>query len=135
MVIPLTWDEDGVMECAFATRAFSRGKAVDQLQMHLLGGMGFSAMDLPFLPSQYATVENDSPSELSTHTAQNATDANALIDMESDPTYRIVIVCFDHEGNEPTPVGILPLYEMGSTFPTISIVKPAITNTHVDISP
>lgn len=29
MVIPLTWDEDGVTECAFVTRAFYRGKAVD----------------------------------------------------------------------------------------------------------
>lgn len=37
MVIPLTWDEDGVTECAFVTRAFYRGKAVDQLQMHLKG--------------------------------------------------------------------------------------------------
>ena len=37
MVIPLTWDEDGVTECAFVTRAFYRGKAVDQLQMHLRG--------------------------------------------------------------------------------------------------
>ncbi|MDO4538762.1 MAG: hypothetical protein Q4B54_11425 [Coriobacteriales bacterium] len=29
MVIPLTWDEDGVTECAFVTRAFYRGKVVD----------------------------------------------------------------------------------------------------------
>lgn len=43
MVTPLTWDEDGVSECAFVTRAFYRGKAVDQLQMHLRGGMGFSS--------------------------------------------------------------------------------------------
>ena len=43
MVIPLSWDEDGITECAFVTRAFYRGKAVDQLQMHLKGGMGFSA--------------------------------------------------------------------------------------------
>ena len=42
MVIPLTWDEDGVTECAFVTRVFYRGKAIDQLQMHLKGGMGFS---------------------------------------------------------------------------------------------
>lgn len=29
MVIPLTWDEDGVTECAFVTRAFYRDKTVD----------------------------------------------------------------------------------------------------------
>lgn len=39
MVIPLTWDEDSITECAFVTRAFCRGKAVDQLQMHLRGGL------------------------------------------------------------------------------------------------
>lgn len=29
MVIPLSWDEDDITECAFVTRAFYRGKAVD----------------------------------------------------------------------------------------------------------
>ena len=51
MVIPLSWDEDGISECAFVTRAFYRGKAVDQLQMHLRGGMGFSADLSPSSPS------------------------------------------------------------------------------------
>ena len=36
MVVPLTWDAEG----AFVTRAYSRGVAVDQLQMHLLGDDG-----------------------------------------------------------------------------------------------
>lgn len=134
MVIPLTWDEDGVTECAFVTRAFYRGKAVDQLQMHLLGGMGLSVPS-PFSPSQYETAGNDSPSAPFAGIAQNATGANALLGMESEPTYRIVTVCFDHEGNELAPVGILPIYDTGSTFPTFSIVKPAITNTRVDMSP
>ncbi len=48
MVVPLTWDEEGVTECAFVTRAFYRGRAVDQLQMHLRGGgPGFSASSSP----------------------------------------------------------------------------------------
>ena len=134
MVIPLTWDEDGVTECAFVTRAFYRGKAVDQLQMHLLGGMGFSAPS-PFSPSQYETAGNDSPSAPFAGIAQNATGANALLGMGGEPTYRIVTVCFDHEGNELAPVGIVPIYETGSTFPAFSIVKPAVTNTRVDMSP
>lgn len=33
------------------------------------------------------------------------------------------------------PVDILPVYDMGSAFPTFSIVKPAISNTRVDMSP
>lgn len=40
MVVPLTWGAEGVSECAFVTRAYWRGKAVDQLQMHLLGSNG-----------------------------------------------------------------------------------------------
>lgn len=36
MTVPLSWDVDGVSECAFATRAFFRGKPIDQLQMHVL---------------------------------------------------------------------------------------------------
>lgn len=40
MVVPLTWDAEGVRECAFVTRAYNRGRAVDQLQMHLVGPGG-----------------------------------------------------------------------------------------------
>ncbi len=29
MIIPLTWDEDGITECAFVARAFYLGQAVD----------------------------------------------------------------------------------------------------------
>ena len=90
MVIPLTWDEEGVTECAFVTRVFYRGKAIDQLQMHLMGSLG---------------------------------------------TYRIDTVCFDHEGNQIEADGILPSYETGCPFPTFAIVKPAIDNTRVDMSP
>ncbi len=40
MVVPLTWDAEGVTECAFVTRAYWKGAPVDQLQMHLLGNGG-----------------------------------------------------------------------------------------------
>ena len=116
MVIPLSWDEDGITECAFVTRAFYRGKAVGQLQMHLRGGMGLSA----------------DPSSPSTPSPGNA---GALLTDETEETYRIVTVCFDHEGNELAPVGILPVYDTGCAFPTFGIVKPAVTNTRVDMSP
>lgn len=96
MVVPLTWDEDGITECAFVTRAFYRGKAVDQLQMHLKGGMGFST-----------DLSPSSPSETS------ALFADDLLANESDGSYRIVTVCFDHEGNELAPVGVNPVYDTG----------------------
>lgn len=116
MVIPLTWDEDGITECAFITRAFYRGKAVDQLLMHLKGGAGLSA-------------GSSSPSESSPE------HSDGLLSMEGDGTYRIVTVCFDYEGNELAPVGVALVFDTGCAFPTFGIVKPAITNTRVDMSP
>jgi A118 family predicted phage portal protein len=35
MIVPLSWDDDGVRECAFCTQATVKGKKVDQLQMHV----------------------------------------------------------------------------------------------------
>lgn len=34
MVLPLSWDDDGVTECAFVTRAYVDGRAAHQLQVH-----------------------------------------------------------------------------------------------------
>lgn len=116
MVIPLTWDEDGVTECAFVTRAFYRGKTVDQLQMHLKGDTGFSA-------------GSSSPSKSSPE------HPDGLLAMNDEETYRIVTVCFDHEGNELAPVGVALFFDTGCAFPTFGIVKPAVTNTRVDMSP
>lgn len=120
MVIPLTWDEDGVTECAFVTRVFYRGKAIDQLQMHLRSGA-----DLSLSPNSDETTSGTffSPNE------------NDLLTMDSNETYKIVTVCFDHEGNQIESAGVVPVYETGSTFPTFAIVKSAITNTRVDMSP
>ena len=90
MVVPLTWDEEGVTECAFVTRVFYRGKGIDQLQIHQVGAAG---------------------------------------------TYLIQTVCFDAEGNLIVPEGVLDVYDTGSVWPTFSLVKPAIDNTRVDMSP
>ena len=118
MVIPLTWDEDGVTECAFVTRALYRGKAVDQLQMHLKGGTGFSA-----------DLSQSSPSS-SSHGL-----SNGLLTLDDEGTYKIVTVCFDHEGNELLLVGVAPVFDTGCPFPAFGIVKPAVINTRVDMSP
>ena len=40
MVVPLSWDADGVRERAFVTRCFSRGALLDQLQTHVVGDDG-----------------------------------------------------------------------------------------------
>ena len=58
MVVPLSWDEDGVTECAFVTRAWSRGRAVDQLQMHVRGASGYEIRSVLF-DSEGKAVEGD----------------------------------------------------------------------------
>lgn len=90
MVVPLTWDAEGITECAFVTRAFCKGEAVDQLQIHMLTESG---------------------------------------------DYEIRTVCFDALGNKLSVPGVLDVCETGSAFPTFAVIKPAIQNTRVDMSP
>ena len=117
MVVPLTWDEEGVTECAFVTRAFWRGRAVDQVQLHLRGADG--AFFSPSESSGGASAEGPS----------------RLTDDASEGTYRIVTACFDRDGNRVEPEGVCRMYDTGSVWPTFAIVKPAIDNTRVDMSP
>lgn len=97
-------------------RTFCCGKAVDQLQMYLKGGVGLSAGSSS--PSKYSPEHSD-----------------GLLAMNSEETYRIVTVCIDHERNELAPVGVAPIYDTGCPFPTFGIVKSAVTNARVDMSP
>ena len=46
MVIPLSWDEDGITECAFVMRTFYRGKAVALQMLGDLTGFGISYLDM-----------------------------------------------------------------------------------------
>ena len=92
---------------------FCCGKAVDQLQMCLKGGVGLSAASSSPSPEQ----------------------SDGLLAMSSEETYRVVTVCIDHERNEIAPVGMTPIYDTGCPFPAFGIVKPAVTNTRVDMSP
>lgn len=48
MVIPLTWDDDGVTECAFCTKAYHDGREIDQLQLHLKEESGYLIRTLMF---------------------------------------------------------------------------------------
>ena len=89
MVLPLSWDDDGVTECAFATRARIGGKDYDQLQMHVIGEDG----------------------------------------------YHIMTTCFDDDGEEATPEGVIDDLATHCQTPTFAIIAPAIANTCVDNSP
>ena len=131
MVIPLTWDEEGVSECAFVTRVFYRGKAVDQLQMHLKGGLALDddGRAVPSEPSpSHGNAESASPSIGGGSVASPS---------QSEPgqTYHIVTACFDEAGELVEPVGVCADYDTGCPHPTFSIVKPAVDNTRVDMSP
>lgn len=118
MVVPLTWDEEGVSECAFVTRAFWRGRAVDQVQLHLKG----------------AGCEIFPPGETQRADAGPA-GSSCPENCAGNETYRIVTACFDRKGNRIEPEGVCPVYDTGSTWPTFALVKPAIDNTRVDMSP
>ena len=135
MVVPLTWDEESVTECAFVTRAFWRGKVIDQLQMHLrgdgtIGGAGGLSLARAHTAAPRCKNDVDSGNGGVTVPGTGSGDAGS-----SGGGYRIVTVCFDEQGNEVAPVGVCPVYETGSEWPTFAIVKPAIDNTRVDMSP
>lgn len=184
MVIPLSWDEERVMECAFVTRAYYRGQAVDQLQMHLLGNDGGAELSTasptalsralgtgnlaalspskssrgngaasspshsngsrlsPYSSSSHAPTKwragdgyaGASPSESSSSKSEDDGVAQAF-PTDAFPTYVIKTVCFDEDGREIDVDGICAEYDTGCPFPTFSIVKPAIENTRVDMSP
>lgn len=125
MIVPLTWDEDGVSECAFVTRVFWRGKAVDQLQMHLKGELPEGLLDLIGVDQPEAFLGN----------AFIGQDYEPLSDTPCSGTYRIVTVLFDAEGGRVEPEGLAGVVDTGCTVPTFSIVRPAGANTRVDLSP
>lgn len=90
MMVPLSWDADAVTECAFVTRAYAKGEALDQPQMHVVS---------------------------------------------DDGLYRIKVACFDMEGNMVEVPGMAPVTKTGSPYPTFGIIRPAVPNTRVDMSP
>lgn len=88
-MIPLTWDDDGISECAFCTRVVVKGKSYDQVQMHVKGEGG----------------------------------------------YRILTHILDEGGREVSFDGIVADLATGCPTPTFAVVKPAIANTVVELSP
>ena len=89
MVVPLSWDDDGVSEVALCTRVWHAGKPYDQVQMHVLSFDG----------------------------------------------YHITTACFDENGDEVQLEGVLPDLPTHSFDPWFAIVRPAIDNDLVDMSP
>ena len=97
MVVPLTWDEEGVTECAFVTRAFWRGRAVDQVQLHLRGGAGGAS----FSPGE--------SSESNPHAGSSSRPVLLpLKTVELRERTGSLTACFDRDGNRVEPEGRVP---------------------------
>ena len=60
MVLPLTWDDDEVTECAFVTTARYRGETVDQLQCHVLREDGYHVLTYLFKRGEDEPIADDS---------------------------------------------------------------------------
>lgn len=122
MVVPLTWDAEGVTECAFVTRAYYRGKPVDQLQMHVIGEHVTTS------PSESFTMENGEGGLF-------ANDIGTSMRLDEGKSYHVITASFDEDGNLMEPEGVISDYDTGSPFPTFAVIKPAIPNTRVEASP
>lgn len=92
MVRPLSWDEEGVTECAFVTRATVRGKRADQLQVHAW-------------------------------------------DAETDSYHIRTYLFVDAREQSAEAAGVLEDFDTEQACPTFGIIRPALENTYVDLSP
>lgn len=92
MVRPLSWDEEGVTECAFVTRATVRGKRADQLQVHAW-------------------------------------------DAETESYHIRTYLFVDSREQSAEASGVLEDFDTEQACPTFGIIKPALENTYVDLSP
>ena len=89
MIIPLSWDDDGISECAFCSGFTKAGKSYDQLQMHVC----------------------------------------------VDGEYHIITRIFRSGGAEVSFDGVQADFNTKCPTPTFAIVKPAIENMVVELSP
>lgn len=121
MVIPLTWDETGIAECAFVTRVFHKGEPVDQLQLHL---------------RDVSALSDEMKLQMRSIGKGSILDVLGLrMKSEQGESYKIATVCFDKHGDVIEPDGIARIVDTGCMTPTFAIVKPALDNTRVDMSP
>ena len=56
MIVPLTWDDEGVTECAFCSVVHVDGKRMDQLQVHAVGDSGTYAVETLLFDDEGAAV-------------------------------------------------------------------------------
>lgn len=104
------------------TRAYYRGKPVDQLQMHVIGDHVTTS------PSESFTMENNEGGVF-------ANDIGTSMRLDEGKSYHVITASFDEDGNLMEPEGVISDYDTGSPFPTFAIIKPAIPNTRVEASP
>ena len=91
-ILPLTWDDDGISECAFVTDSYIDGQKVHQLQVHRLDGATYHVITRMFDAKDGHEVRSDSIIE----------DFNAQVDI---PTFAIVRPALDNICAEGTYMG------------------------------
>lgn len=89
MVVPLTWDDDGISEVALCSDVYDHGERLHQLQMHVL----------------------------------------------EDDRYHIRTAFFNTDGRQVYREDVVEDLDTGGEVPLFAIIKPAIENTVVDLSP
>ncbi len=120
MVVPLTWDAEGVTECAFVTRAFSRGKAVDQLQMHLLGGSGTYRIETVCFDSNGNRIEVPGVAE-------------SVETFSAFPTFGIVKPAVSNTRVDCSPYGMSVFADAVDAIQSVDLAFDALIN-EVDVS-
>lgn len=104
-----------VQECAFVTRAFWRGRAVDQVQLYHKGAGGVIFSPNETIGTTAGAMGSSRPS------------SSPLESKPSEGTYRIVTVCFDRNGNRIEPEGVCLVYDTGSSWPPSRLSSPPST--------
>ena len=120
MVVPLTWDAEGVTECAFVTRAYSRGQAVDQLQMHLIGNGGMYRIETVCFDSNGNRIDVPGVAEM--------VDTGSLL-----PTFGIIKPAVPNTRVDCSPYGQSVFADAVDAIQSVDLAFDALIN-EVDVS-
>lgn len=112
MILPLSWDDDGITECAFCTSATVKGKKVTQLQLHLKGEGGYVIRTVIF-------DENGDTIE----------DEGSIGDLETGcptPTFAIVRPAIENMIVEGSPYGVSVFEDAVDAIKAVDLAYDAI---------
>lgn len=121
MVLPITWDEDGVDECAFVTRVTIKGKTYTQLQIHILEEGTYHIKTFIY-DKDNKKVEAESLDIIEDFDTE-----------QENKTFGIVKPGLDNVVSDLSPYGISVLYDAVETIKAVDLVWDAIMQ-EVDVA-